>query len=252
MKPLIGITADLYLGKKARNPKVLVDSGYCDGVHEAGGTPIVLPPYPRDEDIEEFVDRLDGLLLTGGGDLDPRKLGKKPHPAIRPMMPRREDSDRILARMAIERKLPTLCVGVSMQLMNVMFGGQLYTHLPEDMPRGMPHHDPLDGTHRHIVFITPRTRLEKIYGEGEIRVNSAHHQGIRTLGKGLRSGALAPDGLIEAIESTDPSWFMIGVQWHPESDSASALDRQLFQGFVESCGGSQATAQPQLRLVKAA
>ncbi|MGL4465735.1 MAG: gamma-glutamyl-gamma-aminobutyrate hydrolase family protein, partial [Planctomycetia bacterium] len=133
------------------------------------------------------------------------------------------------------RKLPTLCVGVSMQLMNVLHGGGLHTHLPEDMPRGMPHFDPLDPDHRHIVFVTPRTRLEAIYGEGEIRVNSSHHQGISKLGKGLKSGALAPDGLIEAIESTDPQWFMVGVQWHPESESASALDRQLFQGFVQSC-----------------
>jgi putative glutamine amidotransferase len=129
-----------------------------------------------------------------------------------------------------------------MQLINVLCGGTLYGHLPEEMPRGMPHFDPLDAGHRHIVFITPRTRLEKIYGEGEIRVNSSHHQGIRTLGKGLRSGALAPDGLIEAIESTDPGWFLLGVQWNPESESASALDQQLFEGFVSACHGAPTLA----------
>lgn len=249
MKPLIGVTADLIISKKDKNPKAFVDSGYCDGIIAAGGIPVVIPPYPRDEILEDYLDRLDGIMLTGGADLNPRKMGRRPHPTIKEMLPRREDSDRLLCKMVIERKMPTLCVGVSMQLINVLFGGTIYTHLPEDMPRGMPHLDPLDPTHRHVVFVTPRTRLESIYGEGEIRVNSSHHQGIRTLGKGLRSGALAPDGLIEAIESTDQGWFLVGVQWHPESDSASALDRQLFDGFVSACIGAEA---PTLRLVKAA
>jgi putative glutamine amidotransferase len=240
MKPLIGVCSDLLLGKKDRNPRMVLDAGYCDGVLAAGATPIVIPPYSRDEVLEDYMDRIDGLLLTGGADLNPRKLGKRPHPSIKPMLARREESDRIVCKMAIDRKIPTMCVGVGMQMMNVLFGGTLYTHLPEDMPRGLPHFDPVDAAHRHIVFVTPRTRLEKIYGEGEIRVNSAHHQGIRTLGKGLRSGALAPDGLIEAIESTDPNWFMVGVQWHPESESASALDRQLFSGFIEACQGTPA------------
>jgi putative glutamine amidotransferase len=240
MKPLIGVCSDLLLGKKDRNPRMVLDAGYCDGVLAAGATPIVIPPYARDEVLEDYMDRIDGLLLTGGADLNPRKLGKRPHPSIKPMLARREESDRIACKMAIDRKIPTMCVGVGMQMMNVLFGGTLYTHLPEDMPRGLPHFDPVDAAHRHIVFVNPRTRLEKIYGEGEIRVNSAHHQGIRTLGKGLRSGALAPDGLIEAIESTDPNWFMVGVQWHPESESASALDRQLFSGFIEACQGTPA------------
>lgn len=249
MKPLIGITSDLTLGKRDKNPKAFVDAGYCDGVIAAGGTPVVIPPYPREEVLEEYLDRIDGILMTGGGDLNPRKMGRKPHPAIKEMLPRREDSDRMVCKMVIERKLPTLAVGVSMQLLNVLCGGTLYAHLPEDMPRGIPHHDPLDNMHRHIVFVTPRTRLEAIYGEGEIRVNSSHHQGIRTLGKGLRSGALAPDGLIEAIEGTDKDWFVVGVQWHPESDSSSALDRQLFEGFVHAAQGA---AAPTLSLVKAA
>lgn len=242
MQPLIGITADLVEYKNGRNPSMTVDSGYCDGVLAAGGIPVILPPFAKEEVIESFVDRIDGLLLTGGGDLNPRKMGKKPHPSIKTMPARREEAERYLCKLAIERKVPSLCVGVGMQLMNLLNGGTLFTHLPEDMPRGMPHSDPIDGTHRHIVFVTPRTRLEGIYGEGEIRVNSSHHQGIRTLGKGLRSGALAPDGLIEAIESIDPNWFMVGVQWHPESESASALDRQLFEGFVSACQAVEAPA----------
>ncbi|QDU64376.1 Putative glutamine amidotransferase [Planctomycetes bacterium Pan216] len=238
MKPVIGICSDLIQTKKSNQPHLVLDSGYADGINAAGGLPLIIPPFTRDEILEEYVGRLDGLLLTGGADLNPRKLGKKPHPSVKTMHMRREESDRILCHLAIDRKIPTLCVGVGMQLMNVMFGGSIYTHLPEDMPRGMPHCDPIEGSLRHGVFVTPRTRLEDIYGEGEIRVNSSHHQGIRTLGKGLRSGALAPDGLIESIECTDPDWFMVGVQWHPESDTASALDRQLFEGFVEAAAES--------------
>jgi putative glutamine amidotransferase len=242
MKPLIGVCSDLQLGKSDAQPRLVLDSGYCDGVAAAGGTPIVIPPTPKEEMLEEYIERLDGLVFTGGADLNPRKLGKRPHPATKQLLPRREESDRFLCKLAIERKIPTLCIGVGMQLMNVLFGGTLYSHLPEDMPRGLPHFDPVDPAHRHIVFVTPRTRLEQIYGEGEIRVNSSHHQGVRTLGKGLRSGALSPDGLIEAFECTDPNWWMVGVQWHPESETASALDRQLFGGFVEACEGKSAPA----------
>lgn len=244
MKPIIGVTTDLVEPKNGGQPRAVLDTGYTDGILAAGGTPVAIPPYPREEVLEEYLDRVDGVLLTGGHDLNPRKLGKKPHPSIRPMLERREASDRILGKMLVERKVPTLCVGVSMQLMNVLMGGEIYLHLPEDMPRGMPHYDAVDGTHRHIVFITPSTRLEAIYGEGEIRVNSSHHQGIKRMGRAMRSGALAPDGLIEAIESFDPSWWMVGVQWHPESSSSSALDRQLFEGFVEACSDAAAGSQP--------
>ena len=86
-----------------------------------------------------------------------------------------------------------------------------------------------------LVLLEPNTRLDEIYGGGEIRVNSAHHQAVRQVGAGLRVGALAPDGVIEAIETTDPNWFCVGVQWHPESETASALDMQLFECFVQAC-----------------
>lgn len=246
MRPLIGITTDLVHCKTSTHPQMTLDAGYCDGVLAAGGIPVLLPPVAKEEVMDDFIERIDGLLMVGGDDLNPRKLGKRPHPAIKTLHARREESDRYMCKLALERKLPMLCVGVGMQLVNVLSQGTIYSHLPEDMPRGMPHFDPLDPAHRHIVFITPRTRLEGIYGEGEIRVNSSHHQGIRTLGKGLRSSALAPDGLIEAFESTDPNWFLVGVQWHPESDSASALDRQLFDGFVSACRGA-----PMLQVVAA-
>jgi len=136
-----------------------------------------------------------------------------------------------------------LAIGLGMQQLNVACGGSLYLHLPDDLPRAMPHRDPTGAPHRHAVLIEPHTRMEEIYGSGEIRVNSAHHQAVRQLGKGLRAGALAPDGVIESLEATDAGWFCVGVQWHPESETASALDAQLFEAFMQACSGQAQSLQ---------
>jgi putative glutamine amidotransferase len=121
-----------------------------------------------------------------------------------------------------------------MQQLNALCGGNLYLHLPEDQPRALPHFDPTGGPHRHAVLLEPNTRLDEIYGGGELRVNSAHHQAVRQVGSGLRVAAVAPDGVIEAIEAVDGNWFCVGVQWHPESETASALDMQLFECFIQA------------------
>jgi putative glutamine amidotransferase len=125
---------------------------------------------------------------------------------------------------------------VGAQLLNVVSGGTLFMHLPEDMPRAMPHDDPsCSGPHRHLVLLEAGTRLDEIYGGGELRVNSCHHQAVRQPGAPFRIAARSPDGVIEAIEAVDPGWFCVGVQWHPESDTASALDLQLFECFLQAC-----------------
>jgi putative glutamine amidotransferase len=162
------------------------------------------------------------------------------------MADRRDASDRILVRRVIEREIPVLAIGVGMQQLNVLMGGTLFLHLPTDVPKALPHFDPSGGPHRHIVLLEPNTRIDEIYGGGELRVNSRHHQSINTLGKGLRVGAKSPDGVIEAIEWEDHDWFCMGVQWHPEADTASALDMQLFECFV------QATTRASVRLQLAA
>ena len=121
-----------------------------------------------------------------------------------------------------------------MQLINVLLGGSLYLHLPEQMPQAMPHRDETGDAHRHLVLVEPGTQFEEIYGEGELRVNSEHHQAVHKLGEGLRVGARSPDKVIEGIEETSPDWFCLGVQWHPESDTATALDMQLFDAFIQA------------------
>jgi len=211
-----------------------LNAGYFDAVLQAGGLPILLPPMKRENyaELETVLDMVSGIVFVGGMDLDPRKLSQPLTNAVQPMAARREESDRYLLEKVVERKMPMLGIGVGMQLLNVHFGGTLFSHLPLEFPKAMPHFDPTGGPHRHMVHVEANSTLDEIYGAVELRVNSTHHQAVNQVGKRLRVGAKAPDGVIEAIETTDDSWFCIGVQWHPECDTASALDRQIFDCMV--------------------
>ncbi len=157
------------------------------------------------------------------------------HQAVRPMPERREENDRMLVRQIMQRQMPVLGIGVGMHQLNVACGGTLFLHLPEDLPKSMPHFDTsCGGPHRHAVTLQPNMRLDEIYGGGEIRVNSDHHQAVKSAGARFRVSALAPDGVVEAIEAVDPNWFCVGVQWQPESETSSALDMQLFECFLQA------------------
>jgi putative glutamine amidotransferase len=235
-RPLIGINADFVPAGKHASAHARLNAGYFDMVLAAGGLPIVMPPLGKEAEIDAFLERLDGFVLTGGLDMDPRRQGQPTHPAVQPMPERREEHDRILVKRIVQRQMPVLGVALGMQQLNAACGGSLFLHLPEDQPRSLPHFDPSgEGPHRHIVLLEPNTRIDEIYGGGEIRVNSSHHQAVRQVGSKLRVSALAPDGVIEAIEAVDSNWFCVGVQWHPESETASALDMQLFECFLQAC-----------------
>ncbi len=234
-RPFIGVNADFVPAGKRGSARIQLHAGYPDAVALAGGFPVVLPPFGPEVDLEPVLDRLDGVVLTGGLDLDPRRHGLPTHHAVLALPERRDSADRALVRQILDRQMPVLAVGLGVQQLNVALGGTLYLHLPEDLPRGLPHLYLTGGPHRHLVLLEPGTRLDEIYGGGELRVNSQHHQAVRELCDGLRVSARAPDGVVEAIESTDPNWFCVGVQWHPESETASALDLQLFECFVQAC-----------------
>ncbi len=243
-KPLIGLNADYRAAKKDSPAFSFVAAGYYDCVKEAGAIPVILPPTDDDSDLNRLLDLLDGMVLVGGADLDPRKDGYMLHPSVRPMDERREDFDRRLMRLIAKRRMPIFGVGVGMQLLNVSQGGTLLLHIPEDMPKALPHKDPLDPAHRHGLEVVPGSLMERVYGDGEIRVNSVHHMAVDDVAPGFSATARCPDGVVEAIESTT-DWLALGTQFHPESESASALDLRIFEEFISGITGEVV----QMRLV---
>lgn len=249
-RPLIGINTD-FVTPKSGTPSVRLHASYLDAIVAAGGLPVLIPPLKKEHlaEIDVILDRLAGIVLTGGADMDPRRNGLPLTNAVVPMAPRREDADRYLLEKIFLNKITVLGIGLGMQQLNVMAGGTLFLHLPTDNPKAMPHYDHTGAPHRHMVNIEPNTRLDEIYGCVELRVNSMHHQAVNTVGKRMRVSAKAPDGVIEAIESTDPNWFCVGVQWHPEADTASALDMQIFECFVQAAIRATAPAsEPRLKI----
>jgi putative glutamine amidotransferase len=249
-RPLIGINSDYRANVKGRSPHCLIHNGYFDVLLAANAIPVIIPPLVKEPDLQPILDRLDGVILTGGDDLDPRKMGLTPHPSITVMSERRENHDRLLCRLVQQRRMPVLGIGLGAQELNVVNGGGIYVHLPEDMPRGIPHRDPQGGPHRHTVVMARGSRMEEIYGPGEIRVNSYHHQGIRKLAPIFRVGAVAPDGLIEAYEGKDAGWWVVGVQWHPENEGNISLDMQLIEAFTDAAA-MHARSSSGLALAKA-
>jgi len=232
-KPLIGVNAEFRAAKKDYPAYLYLVSNYFDAITQAGGIPFVLPPLTNLDDIQATLDPLDGMLLVGGADLDPRRDGFMVHPSVRVLDPRRENYDRALMRVVAERKMPVFGIGVGMQLLNVSQGGNLFLHLPEDLPQAAPHKDPHDPQHRHALEVVSGTLLERVYGEGEIRVNSMHHMAVDEVAPGFIVAARCPDGVIEGIESRHEDWFAFGTQFHPEAESASALDIRIFEEFVD-------------------
>ena len=233
-KSIIGLNADFRAGSGDKPAFTFVASGYYDAICRAGGIPVILPPLADDDDVDHVLNRIDGVLLVGGADLDPRRDGWMLHPNVRPLDPRRESFDRRLARMVVDRRMPVFGIGAGMQLLNVTLGGNLLLHIPEDRPTALPHNDPIDPAHRHTLVLTPGSLMERVYGDGELRVNSMHHMAVDELAPGFEVTARCPDGIVEAIESTTPDWFALGTQFHPEADTASALDMRIFEEFIEA------------------
>lgn len=244
-KPLIGLNADYRSAKKDAPAFSYVCAGYYDSIVAVGGIPLVLPPLEDEADMQRVLGLLDGMVLVGGADLDPRRDGFMLHPTVRPLDTRREDFDRLLMRHIAKRRLPVFGIGVGMQLLNVAQGGNLFLHIPEDLPKALPHKDLIDPNHRHGLIVEPGSLMERVYGDGEIRVNSTHHMCIDEVAPGFSVTARCADGVIEAIESCNEDWFALGTQFHPEADSASALDVRIFEEFI---AGVQSRAR-QLKMV---
>lgn len=216
-RPLIGVLPDV--GEQAR---YRLDHRYVAAVEAAGARVVILPLADSAAAARRALEELDGLLLTGGGDIRARRWGEADHPKADPMHPQRERSDFWMAGESDRRGLPTLGICLGAQVINVARGGSLVQHLAR--------HRTLK---RHGVAVEAATRLGRILGVTRARVNSHHHQGIGRLGRGLVVTARAEDEVIEAVE--DPKApFRIGVQWHPERMAAGVLARRLFEAFVRA------------------
>ncbi len=232
-KPLIGLNADYRAAGTDSPAFAYLASGYFDCIAEAGGIPVIVPPMESEANLNSILDSLQGFVMIGGQDLDPRLDGFMLHPTVRPLAVRRERSDRILMELIAQRRMPVFGIGVGMQVMNIQQGGNLFLHIPEDLPSALPHKDPQDPGHRHGLEVLPGSLMERVYGDGEIRVNSMHHMAIDEVALGFEVTARCPDGVVEAIESRIDDWFAFGTQFHPESNSASALDQRIFEEFLE-------------------
>ena len=220
MKPVIGITT--YLTRATfgswEEDTALVPADYVNAIERAGGRPLLVPP--SEEAIEETLDALDGVVFSGGADLDPELYGQEPHPKTKGVVAQRDRGELALLRAALARDMPVLAVCRGSQVLNVALGGDLVQHLPDVVGDEKHKHTP--GVFSdHEVDVEPESRLGELLGD-RAPVKSHHHQGFGKLGEGLRKTARAEDGTVEGLE--DPSRrFALGVLWHPEAGEDSAL-----------------------------
>ncbi len=229
LRPLIGLSS--YAERAAwgawEHDAFALPRRYADRVAAAGGIPVLLPPVP---DAGEAVARLDGLLLSGGGDIDPARFGAPRDPATASVRPERDAAELEMLAADRDRGVPVLGICRGLQVINVACGGTLHQHLPDVV--GHDGHSPVPGGYgRHEVTVAPGTRLAAILGRTDLSdrlaavVPTHHHQGISRLGSGL---AGAGDGVVEAVEpSSAAAPFLIGVQWHPEAGDDDSLFRAL-------------------------
>jgi len=238
-KPLIGIGPSLKPHKIWGHAHYLY-SRYVTLVAQGGGLPVILPVVGSREEAREILERMDGLLLTGGPDIDPSHYGQAARYPDRLELPERTASDFAYAREAKDRGLPILGICLGTQTLNVAFGGTLLQHIPEDVPGALAHEDEPEGSApRHTIRIEPKSTLAKALGMEEAEVNSYHHQAVGELAAGFRIAAKSPDGIIEAIERADHP-FLIGVHWHPERMLESEVTRRLLRAFVDAARGAWA------------
>lgn len=230
-KPVIGISLDAeYNGGYSKMPWYALRQNYCDVFVKAGAIPLPLGHYP--ELVDDYVEQIDGLVLTGGNfDVDPKLFGAEAiHDTVK-LKPTRTTFELLIAKKMYDLGKPLLGICGGMQLINVVFGGTLIQHIPAEVEGCIPHEQPNPENAAHSISIYQGSLLEKIVGSTETQVNTAHHQAVKDVASILKVNAVAEDGIIEGVESIEPSRFILGLQWHPEYTVTNA-DIKIIDAFV--------------------
>jgi putative glutamine amidotransferase len=246
-QPLIGVTLHGE-AMSERAPRFAGPRAYFEAVQTAGAAPLGIPPLPGS--LRVLYDLADGVLLTGGGDIDPVRYGESPVPQLGPVDPERDEAELTLARWALEDDKPLLAICRGEQVLNVAAGGSLYQDLPTQWPKGVNHNESRDrgirGLATHVLDVVPGTRLEEAVGSGALPVNTHHHQAVKELGAGLVVSGRAEDGVVEAIESAQHGW-IVGIQCHPEMMwHEHAWAARLFSAFVAEVRYRAARPEPRV------
>jgi putative glutamine amidotransferase len=224
------------------------NAAYLTSVVASGGVPLLLSPLIGAAMAARALDAADGLLLTGGEDMDPEWYGARPSPLTHPPSRDRDLFELALFAAARQRAIPILGICRGIQVINVAMGGTLYQDLPSERPGAVDHNPPTARTDRsHQVRILAGSRVASALGRDRIAVNSFHHQAVRDLAPGLLATGWTEDGLIEAVETAEGEPWLLAVQWHPEEMHAEARapERGLFRALVEHAGSSVNPVVPQ-------
>jgi putative glutamine amidotransferase len=244
--PLIGVSTSVTIDEAPE--RAYVNTAYLRAVEQAGGVPVLLAPRISPATRDALWERLDGLVLTGGGDIDPSRLGEPAHPKTSLVSPDRDALELELVDRAMRDDVPLFAICRGLQVVNVALGGTLHQHVPDVFGAAVQHsqEDKRDVATHEVKLQLEGTRLGTILGASELRVNSFHHQAVQRLGRDLKDVGWAPDNVIEALEHADHDRFVVAVQWHPEElighDRAA---RALFTAVVEAARGR--TSRPPRR-----
>lgn len=218
-----------------------LNSAYVAALENAGLIPVIVPPLASEDAADAILARVDGLVLTGGEDVEPSLYGQPRIAACGRSNVRRDNTEIALVRAARTQRKPLLAICRGPQLLNVALGGTLFQDIPSQIPGALEHNSRDDRSSRvHPVEVEAGSLVAAAIGTTSLTVNSFHHQSVRDVAPGLRVTARSPDGVIEAIESADSSWWAMAIQWHPEemNDSPEPWDRGLFKAFADKLSGA--------------
>ncbi len=244
MKPIIGITSNYdyrdaisgatHMGADTQDWDYLA-SDYVRSVQEAGGIPVIIPQCTKPESILDVLNCLDGLLMSGGCDVDPKRYGDRAKGYCGTLVPRRDEEELLLIKNAFERKIPMLGICRGLQIMTAAFGGTLYQDLATE--HGALEHFTImypRNEETHTVSLKADSRLRAVFGADTIGVNSFHHQGVKDVPKNAVVTATSPDGVVEALEFEGGHPYTLAVQWHPEMMFDSEQQKKLIKSFVDA------------------